>query len=55
MCVDISLVSSYQVRRSYSLLMGNRACVVVHGVGTVNLNLTSEKTIHHASSIRKTN
>ena len=44
-CADISLFSSYQVRRSSTLLMGNGACAVVHGVGMVDLKLTSGKTV----------
>jgi hypothetical protein len=57
-CVDISLFSSYQVRRSFSLLMGNGVRVSVHGVGTINLKLTSGKTVQlknvqHVPSIRK--
>ena len=58
MCADVSLFSSYQVGRTSSLLMGNGPCVAVHGIGTVNLKLTSEKTVqlknvHHVPSIKK--
>ena len=57
-CADVSLFSSYQVGRTSSLLMGNGAHVAVHGVGTVDLKLTSEKTVQlknvqHVPSIRK--
>ena len=57
-CADISLFSSYQVGRTSSLLMGNVARAVVCGVGTVDLKLTSRKTVQlknvqHAPSIRK--
>ena len=44
-CVDISLFSSYQVGQTSSLLMGNGARVAVCGVGTVDLKLTSGKTV----------
>jgi hypothetical protein len=55
---DISLVSSYSVKKSFSMLMGNRACAVVRVVGTMDLNLTSEKfvqlkNVHRVPSIRK--
>jgi hypothetical protein len=57
-CADISLFSFYQAGRAGSLLMGNGACVAVRGVGTVDLKLTSGKTVqlknvHHVPSIRK--
>ena len=57
-CADISLFSSYQVGRTSSLLMGNGARAAIHGVGTVDLKLTSRKTVqlinvHHVPSIRK--
>ena len=45
MCAHISLFSSYQVGRTFSLLMGNGARATVHGVGTVDLNLISGKTV----------
>jgi hypothetical protein len=45
MCADISLFSSYQVGRTSSLLMENGACAAVRGVGTVDLKLTSGKTM----------
>ena len=45
MCADISLFSSYQVGRTSSLLMGNGARAVVRGVGTVDLKLSSGKTM----------
>ena len=58
MCADIFLFSSYQVGRSFSLLMGNGARVAVRGVGTVDLKLTSGKTVQlknvqQVPSIRK--
>ena len=57
-CADVSLFSSYQVGRTSSLLMGNGPRVAVHGIGTVDLKLTSEKTmqlknVHHVPSIKK--
>ena len=57
-CADISLFSSYQVRRTSSLLMGNGARAAVRCVGTVDLKLTSGKTmqlknVQHVPSIRK--
>jgi hypothetical protein len=57
-CTDKSLFSSYQVGRAASLLMGNRAHASVRGVGTVDLKLTSGKTVQlknvqHVPSIRK--
>ena len=57
-CADKSLFSFYQVGRSGALLMGNGARAGVHGVGTVDLKLTSGKTVqlknvHHVPSIRK--
>jgi hypothetical protein len=53
MCADISLFSSYQVGRTSSLLMRNGARAAVHGVGTVDLKLTSRKIVQHVPSIRK--
>jgi len=57
-CADVSLFSSCQVGRTSSSLMGNGARVAVRGVGTVDLKLTSGKTVklknvHHVSSIKK--
>jgi len=57
-CADKSLFSFYQIGRSGALLMGNGARAGVLGVGTVDLKLTSGKTvqlknIHHVPSIRK--
>jgi len=57
-CADVSLFSSYQAGRTSSLLMENGARAAVRGVGTVNLKLTSEKTVqsknvHHVPSIKK--
>ena len=58
MCADFSLFSFYQTGRAASLLMGNGARAAVHGVGTVDLKLTSGKTVqlknvHHVPSIKK--
>ena len=58
MCADIFLFSSYQVGRTSSLLMANGARASVHGVGMVDLKLTSGKTVQlknvqHVPSIRK--
>jgi hypothetical protein len=44
-CVDASMFSSYQVRRSGALLMGNGSCAYVLGVGTIILKFTSGKTV----------
>ena len=57
-CADVSLFSSYQVGRTSSLLMGNGARAAICGVGTVDLKLTSRKTVQlknvqHVPSIRK--
>jgi hypothetical protein len=57
-CDDKSLFSSYQVGQTASLLMGNGAHASVCGVGTVDLKLTSGKTVQlknvqHIPSIRK--
>jgi hypothetical protein len=57
-CAGVFLFSFYQVGRTSSLLMGNRACAAVRGVGTVDLKLTSGKTVklknmHHVLLIKK--
>jgi len=57
-CADVFLFSTYQVGRASSLLMGNGARAAVRGVGTVDLKLTSGKTVqlknvHHVPSIKK--
>ena len=44
-CADASLLSSYQVGGTCSLLMGNGPHVCVLGVGMVNLNLISGKIV----------
>jgi hypothetical protein len=44
-CADISLFLSYQAGGARSLLMGNGSHARVLGIGTVNLKLTSGKTI----------
>jgi hypothetical protein len=57
-CSDASLFSSYQVTRDSSVLMGNGSHASVHGVGSVDLKLTSGKimqlkNMHHIPSINK--
>jgi len=57
-CSDVSLFSSYQVRRSDTLLMGNGSRAHVLGVGTIILKFTSGKTmplksVEHVSCIKK--
>src|SRR5438105_6666255 len=57
-CADISMFSSYQATRTSSVLMRNRSHAYVHGVGTVDLKLTSGKivrlkNVHHVPSINK--
>jgi hypothetical protein len=57
-CADISLFSSYQVKGIGSLLMGNGSHAHVLDVGTVNLKLTSGKTVclkhvQHVPTIKK--
>jgi hypothetical protein len=57
-CADKSLFSSYQFGRAAALLMGNRAHASICGVSTVDLKLTSGKTmqlknVQHVLSIRK--
>jgi hypothetical protein len=57
-CVDISLFASFQVGRTGALLIGNRSCAHVHGVGSVILKLSSGKTVllkhvQNVSSIKK--
>jgi hypothetical protein len=42
---DASLFSSYQVVQDSSVLMGNRSHASVHGVGTVDMKLTSGKIV----------
>jgi hypothetical protein len=44
-CSDLNLFSSYQVTDSSSILMGNGSRATVHGVGRVDLKLTSGKTL----------
>ena len=58
MCADVSLFSSYQVGRTSSFLIGNKARAAVCGVGTVDLKLTLGKTVqlknvHHVPLIKK--
>ena len=57
-CADISLFFSYQVGGTGSLSMGNGSHVRVLGAGTVNLKLTSGKTVQlknvqHIPTIKK--
>jgi hypothetical protein len=57
-CSDASLFSSYQVAQDSSVLMGNESHASVHGVGTVDLKLTSGKimqlkNVQHVPSINK--
>ena len=57
-CADASLFSSYQVRVTSSLLMGNGSHVRVLGVGMVNLKFTPGKTVRlknmqHVPTIKK--
>jgi hypothetical protein len=44
-CSDVSLFSSYQVTRDSSMMMENGSHASVHGVGTLDLKLTSEKIV----------
>jgi hypothetical protein len=57
-CSDASLFSSYQVARDSFVMMENGSHASVHGVGMVDLKLTSGKIIelknvHHVTSINK--
>jgi hypothetical protein len=57
-CSDTSLFSSYQATRDFSVLVGNGSHASVHGVGTVDLKLSSGKivqlkNVQHVSSINK--
>ena len=57
-CADISLFSSYQAGGAGSLLIGNGSHARVLGVSTVNLKLTSGKTmrlknVQHVPTIKK--
>jgi hypothetical protein len=52
-CSDASLFSFYQVTRDSSVMIGNVSHASVHGVGMVNLKLTSGKIVHHVPSINK--
>jgi hypothetical protein len=57
-CSDASLFSSYQVAQDSSVLMGNESHASIHGVGTVDLKLTSGKimqlkNVQHVPSINK--
>ena len=57
-CADIFLFFSYQVGWTTSLVMGNGARAAVRGIGTVDLKLTSGKTVQlknvqHIPLIRK--
>jgi hypothetical protein len=44
-CSDASLFSSYQVAWDSSMMMGNGSHASIHGVGTVDLKLTSGKIV----------
>jgi hypothetical protein len=44
-CSDLNLFSSYQATNSWFVLMDNGSRAAVHGVGRVDLKLTSEKTL----------
>ena len=44
-CADISMLTSYQVARDSSVLMGNGSHASVRGVGTVDLKFTSGKIV----------
>jgi hypothetical protein len=44
-CSDIYLFSSYQAAGASSILMGNGSRASVLGVGTVDVKLTSGKTL----------
>jgi hypothetical protein len=44
-CSDLNLFSSYLAIDSWSILMGNGLRATVHGVGRVDLKLTSRKTL----------
>jgi hypothetical protein len=44
-CSDLNLFSSYQATDSSAILMSNGSRVVVHGIGRVDLKLTSGKTL----------
>jgi hypothetical protein len=57
-CSDALLFSSYQVPRDSSVMMGNGSHPSIHGVGTVDLKLTSgkivqPKNVQHVPSINK--
>jgi hypothetical protein len=57
-CSDVSLFSSYQVARDSSMMMENGSHASVHGVGTIDLKLTSGKIVllknmQHVPSINK--
>jgi hypothetical protein len=57
-CFDIFMFSSYQVRGTSSVLMGNGSHATVRGVAMVDLKFTSGKTVrlknvHHVPSINK--
>jgi hypothetical protein len=44
-CFDTSLFSSYQVARDSFVMMGNESHASVHGIGMVDLKLTSGKIV----------
>jgi hypothetical protein len=57
-CIDISMFSSYKVRRGSTIMMGNNSHAIVLGVGMIDLKFISGKivrlkNVQHASSINK--
>jgi hypothetical protein len=57
-CADISMFTSYQAARDYSVLMGNGSHASVRGVSTVDLKFTSGKivqlrNVRHVPSMNK--
>jgi hypothetical protein len=57
-CDDISIFLSYQVARTFSMLIANISLAFVHGVGTTNLKFTLRKTVqlknmYHVQFINK--
>jgi hypothetical protein len=44
-CSNASLFSSYQVTRDSSVMMGNESNAYVHGVGMIDLKLSSRKIV----------
>jgi hypothetical protein len=44
-CSDLNLFSSYQTTDSCAILMGNWSRAAVHGIGRVDLKLSSRKSL----------